>query len=137
MHPTKQDGGVPFVEEPMTNEEALALCDKNDMIKVRVRVPFSLLFADEDRTSSADPILEKLFVNEHLANEIVYNPVGIASPSGEEKVNDIILEVTASLEEMAAEDEDDMEDVAGHGYERPGEAELDEIDPNPDHDPND
>lgn len=117
----------PLITKPLTNEQALALCDADHWITVRVRVPFSDLFADEDRVNSNDILLAHAFENDYLPTDISYNPVGIEAPSPNAgTTNDIILEITCNLEEMVEEDEED--DTAN---------ELEEIDPNPGNDPND
>lgn len=113
---------------PLSNKEALELADENDNITVNVEVDFNEMMGLVDMDQFNDFILPLAFENDYLAQNISYNPVAIVPREG--MTNDIAIAISANISEMEAEDDDDDD-----GMETVNE--IDDIDPNPGHDPND
>ncbi len=98
----------PLITKPLSNTEALAMCDADKFITLRVAVPFNDLMCD-DIDDLNDSILKHAFENDYLPEEISYNPVGVAAPKNGGTVNDVIVEVTCNLQSMANEEDEESE----------------------------
>ncbi len=133
--------GIPLVTKPLTDEEALALIDKSDntlTVCVLISVDDLIDCGDTNKFDDFnDGILPRVLESDHRFTDISYDPIGIRvnkrggpHASISDGPNEIILQVCGSLQDLVDErTEENEEDGTAN--------ELEDIDPNPGHDPND
>lgn len=108
--------GVPLVTKPLTNEEALALMNKEDnTLTVRILIGFDDLIDCGDTNKFEDfndGILPNVLESDYRLTDVSYNPVGI-DHANEGGTNSIVLEVCGSLQDLVDEVAEESEEEEG------------------------